>query len=147
MPTTDTRLSAPVMTGDRRPTPPTPRPPTDLPPYLAGNGGAHVVREASAVSGTVLLTLTGSFGVGTVACLHEALADARHERATHTVLDLARVTSGDSFFLHELLSAHFSHRELLLIGPIPLPLHHLFLRTGTLRLFTVLPDRARVGFA
>ncbi|MEU2078268.1 STAS domain-containing protein [Streptomyces sp. NPDC013489] len=130
------------MTGDRRPTSS-----TDLPPYLAGTGGPHVVREASAVSGTVLLTLTGSFGAGTVSCLHEALADARRERATHTVLDLARVTSADSSFLHELLSAHFSHRDLLLIGPIPRPLHHLFLRTGTLRLFTVLPGRARVGFA
>ncbi|MET9725012.1 STAS domain-containing protein [Streptomyces zaomyceticus] len=135
------------MTGTRRPVPATPRPPTEPPPGGAGDDEARVVREASAESGTVLLTLTGSFGVSTVSCLHEALTDARHERATYTVLDLARVTFGDSSFLHELLSAHFSHHSLLLVGPIPRQLHHLFLRTGTLRLFTVLPDRARIGLA
>ncbi|MFE4310352.1 MULTISPECIES: STAS domain-containing protein [unclassified Streptomyces] len=134
------------MTRNRRPAPATARPPADPPPHRVGNGG-RVVREASSESGTVLLTLTGSFGVSTVSCLHEALTDARHERAAHTVLDLARVTFGDSSFLHELLSAHFSHPNLLLIGPIPRQLHHLFLRTGTLRLFTVVPDRARVGLA
>ncbi|MFG2899946.1 STAS domain-containing protein [Streptomyces zaomyceticus] len=135
------------MTGDRRPVPSTSRPPTDPPPAGAENGEARVVREASAESGTVFLTLTGSFGVSTVSCLHEALTDARLERATYTVLDLARVTFGDSSFLHELLSAHFSHHHLLLVGPLPRQLHHLFLRTGTLRLFTVLPDRARIGLA
>ncbi|WP_395358432.1 STAS domain-containing protein [Streptomyces sp. YH02] len=95
----------------------------------------------------MLLTLTGAFGRTTVSGLHEALTDARCERADHTVLDLARVAYGDSSFLHELLSAHFSHPDPLLVGPVPRRLHHLFLRTGTLRLFTVVPDRARLGFA
>ncbi|WP_318211808.1 MULTISPECIES: hypothetical protein [unclassified Streptomyces] len=60
----------------------------------------------------MLLTLTGAIGLTTVSCLHE------------------------------LLSAHFSHPDLLLVGPVPRQLHHPFLRTGTLRLFTVVPDRA-----
>lgn len=135
------------MTEDPRRVPATSCPPTQALPDGAGNGEARVVREASAESGTVFLTLTGSFGVSTVAGLHDALTDARLERATYTVLDLARVTSGDSSFLHELLSAHFSHHHLLLVGPLPRQLHRLFQRTDTLRLFTVLPDRARIGLA
>ncbi|MEU7700527.1 STAS domain-containing protein [Streptomyces sp. NPDC039028] len=112
-----------------------------LPQERRDDGEAFVVREAASGCGTVVLTLVGSFGVGTVACLHEALSEARLERAPRTVLDLTGVTFGDSAFLHELLTAHFSHRDLLLLGPVPRHLHHLFLRTGTLRLFAFVPDR------
>ncbi|MFD3663721.1 STAS domain-containing protein [Streptomyces sp. NPDC058659] len=135
------------MTRNRRPAPATPGPSTEHRTYRARNGRALVVREPPPKSGTALLALTGEFDVSTVSCLHEALTDARHEGAAHTVLDLARVSFGDSFFLHELLSAHFSHHDVLLIGPMPRQLRHLFLLTGALRLFTVVPDRARVGLA
>ncbi|MFJ8294913.1 STAS domain-containing protein [Streptomyces sp. NPDC094447] len=131
------------MTQNRSPSSATLRPPAvaALPQERRDDGEAFVVREAASGCGTVVLTLVGSFGVSTVACLHEALSEARLDRAPHTVLDLAGVTFGDSALLHELLTAHFSHRDLLLLGPVPRHLHHLFLRTGTLRLFAFVPDR------
>lgn len=105
--------------------------------YTAPVGTAWVVREPSPEPGTALLSASGEFDIESVLCLHEALADARHEGSRQTVLDISQVGFGDSSFLHELLAAHFSHQRLVLVGPVPDQLRQLFLLTGTLRLFTV----------
>ena len=138
------------MSNRHRPTgtpgrPAVPSAPMERHTYRAPNGGARVVREATSKPGTVLLTLSGEFDIDTVSCLREALADARRQKPATTLLDLGQVAFGDSSFLHALLSAGFPSRELVLIGPLPHHLRQLFLLTGSLRMFTVVPDRAHLG--
>ncbi|MER7540810.1 STAS domain-containing protein [Streptomyces sp. NPDC097704] len=115
--------------------------------YRAPLGATRVVREPSRDPGIVVLSATGEFDMDTVPCLHEALADARHAGAQQTVLDISQVGFGGSSFLHELLAAHFSHRRLILVGPIPHQLRRLFVLTGTLRLFHIIRSRRSIGLA
>ncbi|MEU1890804.1 STAS domain-containing protein [Streptomyces pristinaespiralis] len=121
--------------------------PEALQVYQSAVGTTWVVREPSPEPGTVVLSATGEFDMETVPCLHEALADARHAGARQTVLDISHVGFGDSSFLHELLAAHFSHPRLVLAGPIPHQLRHLFVLTGTLRLFHTVRSRRSIGLA
>ncbi|MET7758115.1 hypothetical protein ABZT27_25940 [Streptomyces sp. NPDC005389] len=58
-----------------------------------------------------------------------------------------RVAFGGSAFLPVPLSAHHSRHDLFLIGRVPRRLRRLFPRTGTPRVFTVVPEGARLGFA
>ncbi|MEU6929721.1 STAS domain-containing protein [Streptomyces sp. NPDC046374] len=115
--------------------------------YRTPSGTAWVVREPSPAPGTVLLSATGEFDVDTVDCLRAALADARHEGARRTVLDISQIGFGDSSFLHELVTAQYAGDRFVLVGPVPRQLRHLFTMTGTLRLFTFVSDRHSPDFA
>ncbi|MET9953278.1 STAS domain-containing protein [Streptomyces sp. NPDC006339] len=121
-------------------------PPPDAAPgprtYRAPSGTAWVVREPSPAPGTVVLSATGEFDVETAGCLHDALADARLDESRLVVLDVSQVCFGDSSFLHELVAAHFAGHRFVLAGPLPRQLRQLFALTGTLRLFTIVKDRA-----
>ncbi|MCX2185300.1 STAS domain-containing protein [Streptomyces sp. SKN60] len=133
----------PSQGGERNPAPAGQEPRT----YRASAGTAWVVREPSPAPGTVVLAATGEFDVDTIDCLRRALTEARHSGCRQTVLDISQIGFGDSSFLHELLTAHFAHGRLVLAGPVPRQLKQLFAMTGTLRLFTIVKDRAVLGFA
>ncbi|MFF6773473.1 STAS domain-containing protein [Streptomyces sp. NPDC012637] len=115
--------------------------------YRAPAGTAWVVREPSPGPGIVVLSATGEFDVDSVGCLRRALVEARHSDARQTVLDVSRIGSGDSAFLHELVAAHFASGRFVLAGPVPRRLCRLFTVTGTLRMFRIVKDRAALGFA
>ncbi|MGW6393257.1 STAS domain-containing protein [Streptomyces sp. NPDC055103] len=140
-----TRAPGKVVVPGAQSAQPVPTAPMERHTYRAPNGGARVVREPTSRPGTVLLTLSGEFDVDTASCLRAALADARRQEPATTLLDLGQVAFGDSSFLHALLSAGFLPRELVLIGPIPHHLRQLFLLTGSLGMFTVVPDRTHLG--
>ncbi|MER7948910.1 STAS domain-containing protein [Streptomyces sp. NPDC096079] len=101
----------------------------------SGPDGASVYRQATRYDGTALVHATGEFDMDSVACLHRALADARNDGATLIRLDLTAVTFGDSFFLHALIRAIRSPGTLILAGPLPTHLRHLFDLTDTTQLF------------
>ncbi|MFI9003906.1 STAS domain-containing protein [Streptomyces sp. NPDC053541] len=129
--------------GERGPAPEGREPRT----YRTPSGTARVVCEEAPDGDTVVLSATGEFDVDTVDCLRRALADARHSGCRRTVLDVSQIGFGDSSFLHELVTAHFANGSLVLTGPLPRQLKQLFTMTGTLRLFTIVQDRAVLGFA
>ncbi|MEU8618613.1 STAS domain-containing protein [Streptomyces sp. NPDC048623] len=137
--------SVPPQGGEPDPTPTGPGPEPRI--YRAPAGTAWVVREPSPAPGTVVLSATGEFDVDTVVCLRRALAEARRSGSRRTVLDISQIGFGDSSFLHELLTAHFADGRFVLAGPVPRQLKQLFAMTGTLRLFTIVKDRAVLGFA
>ncbi|MFF5971244.1 STAS domain-containing protein [Streptomyces sp. NPDC012769] len=116
--------------------------------YRPSSGTAWVVREPSPEPGAVVvLSATGEFDVETAGCLHDAFADARLAEPRLVVLDVSQVGCGDSSFLHELVAAHFADHRLVPAGPFPRRLRRLFALTGTLRLFTIVKDRADLCFA
>ncbi|BAU86975.1 hypothetical protein SLA_6106 [Streptomyces laurentii] len=114
--------------------------------YRTPSGTAWVVREPSPVPGTVVLSATGEFDLHTVRCLRQALAEARHEDGGRTVLDISQVCFGDSSFLHVLVAARSADPGFVLAGPVPRQLRQLFSLSGTQRMFTIVKDRAALGF-
>ncbi|MFI1654830.1 STAS domain-containing protein [Streptomyces sp. NPDC020472] len=100
-------------------------------------GGTSVYRRATRYDGTALLKASGEFDLDSTGCLRQALADARNDGATRIRLDLTTVTFGDSSFLHTLVHANTAPTRLVLVGPLPRPLRHLFDLTGTTPLFHI----------
>ncbi|MER7515564.1 STAS domain-containing protein [Streptomyces sp. NPDC126499] len=115
--------------------------------YRTPDGCARVQHESVGSAGTWLLCAAGEFDSDTVGALREALADAQHAGAERILLDLSRVTFGDSTFLHELLKAHYGPGRLVLVGPLTSQVRRLFELTGTLRLFHLALDRGSAGLA
>ncbi|MET9949922.1 STAS domain-containing protein [Streptomyces sp. NPDC006339] len=115
--------------------------------YRTPDGCARVQYEATGSASTWLLCASGEFDGDTVRALREALADARDAGAERILLDLSRVTFGDSSFLHELLKAHYGPGRLVLVGPLGSQVRRLFELTGTLRLFHVALDRGSADLA
>ncbi|MEH0407379.1 hypothetical protein ACFY7V_33960 [[Kitasatospora] papulosa] len=83
---------------------------------------AHVYRQSAGREGTARLEASGEFGMETVGCLHQALADAR----TESPADLTAVAFADSLFIHTLVTAH---------KPLPSHMVQLFDLTGATHLF------------
>ncbi|GAA3398622.1 STAS domain-containing protein [Streptomyces roseoviridis] len=113
--------------------------------YRTADGSARVQHEVVGPAGTWLLCAAGEFDSDSVGALHEALGDARRAGAERILLDLSRVTFGDSVFLHELLKAHDGPGRLVLVGPLTGQVRRLFELTGTLRLFRLALDRGSAG--
>ncbi|WP_052498850.1 STAS domain-containing protein [Streptomyces vietnamensis] len=101
----------------------------------SGPDGTSVYRQATRHDGTAHLQATGEFDMDSADCLRRALADARNDGATLIRLDLTSVAFGDSSFLHVLVRAHRSPGTLILTGPLPHHLRHLFVLTDTTHLF------------
>ncbi|MEU6978961.1 STAS domain-containing protein [Streptomyces sp. NPDC046371] len=103
-----------------------------------GRAGVH--RRATRPDGTAVLTASGELDLDSVGCLRQALTDARNDGATRILLDLTAVTFGDSTFLNTLLTARNKPGQLILTGPLPDHLRHLFDLTGATRLFHIADD-------
>ncbi|MFF5973358.1 STAS domain-containing protein [Streptomyces sp. NPDC012769] len=115
--------------------------------YRTPDGCARVRHETTGSATTWLLCAAGEFDSDTVRALHQALTDAQDAGAERILLDLSRVTFGDSSFLHELLKAHYGPGRLVLVGPLTNQVRRLFELTGTLRLFHLALDRGSAGLA
>ncbi|MFD6346329.1 STAS domain-containing protein [Streptomyces roseolus] len=114
--------------------------------YRAVNGHARVERVGNEASSTWFLRAAGEFDADTVACLREAVGDARRDDAERILLDVYQVGFWDSTFLHALVEAHRGPAGLVLVGPLPFRIRRLFEITGTLRLFPLATDRGASGF-
>ncbi|WNO71588.1 MULTISPECIES: STAS domain-containing protein [unclassified Streptomyces] len=102
----------------------------DLPRVTLLSDAADPVRVISAA---------GAFDLGSLQQLQDVLAESAGDAAVRTVLDLSRVTFGDSSLLNLLLSTH-SEQNLVLAGPLSPPVHRLFQVTGTDTIFAIAPD-------
>ncbi|MET9666270.1 STAS domain-containing protein [Streptomyces sp. NPDC006475] len=102
----------------------------DLPRVTLLSDAADPVRVISAA---------GAFDLGSLQQLEDVLAEPAGDAAVRTVLDLSRVTFGDSSLLNLLLSTH-SEQNLVLAGPLSPPVHRLFEVTGTDTIFAIAPD-------
>lgn len=127
-------------------TSPTPQP-GDSAPASASYHVSHdlVTRDPDSGDGIRVLRLTGEIDIDTVAPLRRALEEATADvLIRRTVLDLSKVVFADSSILNALLNARDCN-QLILAGPIPHQLQHLFELTGTSQLFTFAPtvDAAR----
>ncbi|MGW6418533.1 STAS domain-containing protein [Streptomyces sp. NPDC055055] len=73
---------------------------------------------------------SGEFDMDSIGSLPCALSDAYGDGATCLQLDISAPTFGDSSFLNALIHARSGTARLVLVGPVPDRLRHLFDLTG-----------------
>ncbi|MGW6414811.1 STAS domain-containing protein [Streptomyces sp. NPDC055055] len=98
-------------------------------------GGASVYRRTTRNDGIAELEASGEFDMDSIGSLPRALSDAYADGATCIQLDISAVTFGDSSFLNALIRARSGTARLVLVGPVPDQLAHLFDLTGATALF------------